>query len=150
VRRPGVMKHGLDVVPSAFAAKSEWQELNLRPHGPEPCALHLSELHSEKAKGVGFEPTHRSLNRPSALPLGYPSSRLLKVAASGIEPLTFFLWGRRSQPSELRSRNTYCACQATIPRLRLSPDNKRSCHIQPDDEKTLWWIGWDFNPQLPA
>lgn len=67
--------------------QSEWQDLNLRPHGPEPCALHKLSYTPKLAEGVGFEPTHRSLNRRVPYRLAIPhrnsnTSKWLRVASN--------------------------------------------------------------------
>jgi hypothetical protein len=56
--------------------KSGRQDLNLRPRAPEARALRKLSYALKMAEGVGFEPTHRSLNRRVPYQLGYPSSNL--------------------------------------------------------------------------
>ncbi len=61
-----------DVVPSAFVAKSGWQDLNLRPRAPETRALRWLSYTLKMAEGVGFEPTHGLLNRQVPYRLAIP------------------------------------------------------------------------------
>jgi hypothetical protein len=56
--------------------KSGRQDLNLRPRASEARALRKLSYALKIAEGVGFEPTHRSLNRRVPYRLGYPSSNV--------------------------------------------------------------------------